>query len=272
MFDFFRNWRERKTEAAFQKKVLRVLADALPHRKWHPGGHPEIILADGISCNLANLRATIKKLRSSKAEEKEMITRHVAAVLDSLTKLELDELDWPQVRDKVRIQLTSESILSSAPLAHVPLGGGLVKLAVVDSDVAFRYISAEDLIRWRINWDELEITACSNLNEACQGRTQVSYVPGPDRLIAVQTLDGFDAARILIPDFRAFVASKLGSPFLFGVPNRDFLICWSHDNSESFLKLTRGRLQQDHKSQPYPISPEVFEANRAQIAPWQPRN
>jgi hypothetical protein len=77
--------------------------------------------------------------------------------------------------------------------------------------------------------------------------------------VGIETKDGFDAARILIPRLREFLAGRLGSPFRFAIPNRDFLICWNAGASSRFAEFTASKVQKDFESQPYPLSPHVFE-------------
>jgi uncharacterized protein YtpQ (UPF0354 family) len=40
------------------------------------------------------------------------------------------------------------------------------------------------------------------------------------KLIAIQTKDSFDAAKILLPSFQEEMFRQLGTPFCFAVPNQ----------------------------------------------------
>ena len=268
MFELFRRLFQQRSEAAFRTRVFRTLPELFPGKEFSLGTDPDIIHIAGAACSVRNLQARMANLKLKSNEEREMIREHFSAAIKAVS--EITDGSWEDVQSRVKLQIGRIEILGVQALAHLPLGANLIKLMVVDGESSFRYITAEDTMRWKISLEELDLVATSNLNDACEGKTQLQYIPGPDRVIAVQTLDGFDAARILIPDFRAFVASKLGAPFLFGVPNRDFLICWSHDNSESFFKLTAERLRVDYKQIPYAISPEVFEGSRSGVEPWTP--
>jgi hypothetical protein len=75
----------------------------------------------------------------------------------------------------------------------------------------------------------------------------------------VGTQDGFDAARIAVPKIRMAFGGKLGFPFYFGIPNRDFLICWSATDGTGVLQFAREKLRHDFQQQPYPISPSIFQ-------------
>jgi hypothetical protein len=73
---------------------------------------------------------------------------------------------------------------------------------------------------------------------------------------AVQRRDAYDAARLLLPEFRARVLSKLGDFVFAGIPNRDFLILWSKDFSghAGFV----AQIKKDSQSRPYPLTDEIF--------------
>ena len=40
---------------------------------------------------------------------------------------------------------------------------------------------------------------------------------------------------------------------------RDFLICWNADASEEFVEFAVSKIRKDFETQPYPLSPHLFE-------------
>lgn len=266
MGGLFKGWGEGD---AFQGRVLKLLRQLFPERSFKRGADADTILSGDVQFGLQNLRAALKLGDGTDEELVHLIKLHFEPMLQ--IKEEKGRLAWDEVGCRLRPQFCPEEFKTQAPLAHAQVCPGLIIAVVVDSDKSYRYLIEEELARWGKGWDEVFCTALENLNQACQGKTEMHYVPGPDRIIALQTHDGFDAARILIPEFRGFVGSKLGSPFLFGIPNRDFLICWSHDNSQNFLTLTTEKIRRDHAEQPYPLSPEVFQGSKDGFQVWVPR-
>lgn len=254
---------------AFQGRVLKLLRQLFPERSFKRGADTETILCGNIQFGLQNLRAAAKQDAQTDAELIDLIKTHFEPMLQM--KDERVGASWDEVSARLRPQFCPEEFKAQAPLAHASVCPGLLIAVVIDSDQSYRYLIQEELVQWGKSWDEVFCTALENLNQACGGKTELHYVPGPDRIIGLQSHDGFDAARILIPEFRAFVGSKLGSPFLFGIPNRDFLICWSHDNSQNFLTLTTEKIRKDHAEQPYPLSPEVFQGSKDGFHVWVPR-
>lgn len=181
-------------------------------------------------------------------------------------------LAWEEVRPMLKPQLCPEGFRLKNPLAHCAVLPGLLAAVVSDGVDSYCYVAAEELAHWGKTWEEVYRIALANLNEACSGQTEVSVAPGPDRSLALQMEDGFDAARILLPEFRSFIAAQLGSPFLFGIPHRDFLLCWSPQNSPRFHALVEEKLRRDFSDGSYPLSSAVFEATPEGISARPPRS
>lgn len=129
---------------------------------------------------------------------------------------------------------------------------------VLDREHGCTYVRTEDVEKWGLKADELYYLAVKNLDVASKNMKAHASESDKARYVGLETDDGYDAARILVPGFRAFVAARLGRPFYFGIPNRDFLICWSADSTVEFTRFTRRNLKKDFAQQPYPLSPEVY--------------
>ena len=125
---------------------------------------------------------------------------------------------------------------------------------------------AEDPELWGVPAADIYERAVENLNRA-SAEVPMHFGSGPDRFIAIEAGDGYDAARLLVPGLRRFIAEHLGSPFLAAVPNRDFLICWATDASPSFHEFARGKVSKDNAEQPYSLTAEIFVASPDAIAP-----
>ena len=119
----------------------------------------------------------------------------------------------------------------------------------LDSPQNFAYIVESALKRWKLSVDEVHELAIRNLVERS---AELEVKAGQDEegrvaLAVIQTMDGYDASRILLPTLHERLSQYLGSPFLAGIPNRDFLICF-RDSPEVVASVTaadRGRLPQD---------------------------
>lgn len=85
------------------------------------------------------------------------------------------------------------------------------------------------------------------------------------KFLMIQSNDGYDAARLLAPKFREFLASKLGYPFHAGIPNRDFLIVWSIENPEKMKSGFAESIAEDFREKPYPLTPNVLVVTKEKI-------
>jgi uncharacterized protein YtpQ (UPF0354 family) len=129
---------------------------------------------------------------------------------------------------------------------------------VLDDERSYRYVRAEELEKWGVSKSELYEVAAGNLAEKSSGMA-ITLIPPPRGFLAVATGDGFDAVRIILPSFQELVKEHIGTPFRFGVPNRDFLICWNAEEPEDFQTAVRENIANDSKSRPYPLSSTAFE-------------
>jgi hypothetical protein len=141
----------------------------------------------------------------------------------------------------------------------LPFDAGILVGLVIDHEKNYQYVRQQDLAQWQQKKEALLPIAVENLDRLSQSIPMEISTSPTARYIGIETKDGFDAARILIPGLRAFIGSRLGLPFLFGIPNRDFLICWSRDSSAEFHTSTRNNIAEDYRSRPYRLSSRVFE-------------
>ncbi len=86
------------------------------------------------------------------------------------------------------------------------------------------------------------------------------------KFMMLNTHDGYDAARLLVPEFRDFIASKLGYPFHAGIPSRDFLIMWSLDNPDKMKIGFASSIKLDFEEKAYPLTPNVLKVSKNGIS------
>ena len=89
----------------------------------------------------------------------------------------------------------------------------------------------------------------------------------PGKFLTISAGDGYDAARLVLPEVRAELGKQLGYPFFAAVPNRDFCVAWSQDYA--FADRFAAKAAQDFATRGHPISLQVFrvEADRIELAP-----
>jgi uncharacterized protein YtpQ (UPF0354 family) len=79
---------------------------------------------------------------------------------------------------------------------------------------------------------------------------------GKINLILFQTLDGYDASRVLLPTLNARLKEHLGSPFCAAIPNRDILLCFRND-PDSVSRL-RQQIADDFRTMPHQVTDKLL--------------
>ena len=159
-------------------------------------------------------------------------------------------------------QLMPSEFLERMMLVHLPFGEGVVIGFVVDSENAYSYVTEENKEEWQVTTQVIQDTAMANLHRRSQG-IEMTAVPRPNGLFLVNTMDGFDAVRILDEQLQELIAENIGLPFFAGIPNRDFLICWSKNEDRDFQDRMISQISEDFDEQPYPLSRSAFEIKEA---------
>ena len=167
--------------------------------------------------------------------------------------------EFDAARTRLKAQLMPPDYAQQAPIVCLPFGRTLAIGIVLDSEKGYTYVRNEDALQWRKSDGELLDIAVANLDEASRKIPMQTADSTEAKWVGIEIKDGFDAARILIPNLRKFVSSRLGSPFRFAVPNRDFLICWNTEASTRFFDFTKSKIRKAFEVQPYPLSPHIFE-------------
>jgi len=148
-----------------------------------------------------------------------------------------------------------------------PLVAGLVVAYAVDSERSLWYIPRVAFERWSISVDDLHDKAIENLVDRSQAIAAhaAQDETGRINLILFQTMDGFDASRLLLPTLNARLREHLGSPFAAGIPNRDILLCFRSDPQT--VDRLRDQIARDYRQMPHPITDRLLLVTPDGIAP-----
>jgi hypothetical protein len=258
------------TRAEFQAFVLDVLRERFPERDYAAGDCEDLIVCGSEQFGLHNLQARCGNVEADDGELRELVASHFNRMAQ-LAELHgaNDSPAWSIIQPRLRPQIMPAEFTRQVPIVHLPLGATaedgagedadvLIGIAL-DSEAGYSYVRLEDAALWGRTPEELFETALENLKDASR-ELPMAMFPEPNLAIVIETKDGYDAARILIPDLREFVAGKLGEPFFAGIPNRDFLIMWSRDASQEFQTFCRQKIAEDFGQQDHPLSPRILVA------------
>ncbi len=154
-------------------------------------------------------------------------------------------------------------------LVTQPLVAGLRVAYVIDGDRTIAYVPWEALARWEIDVDRLHERALANLvrqSESMNAHAAKDADTGEINLVLFQSLDGFDASRLLLPNLHERLRDHLGSPFVAAVPNRDILVCFRGD--EATVEGLRARIKQDYRTMPHQVTDRLLLVTADGLAPY----
>ncbi|MGD0249041.1 MAG: hypothetical protein ABSB75_08325 [Candidatus Limnocylindrales bacterium] len=123
-------------------------------------------------------------------------------------------------------------------------------------------VGVDHLLAWGVGPDEVHAAAMSNLGAWSVGASWADEVDGHRRILWSDGGEGLDAARILLEDVRARLASDLGPArrILVGLPERDLLIAAGlAEGDDEFGSLFADYVADRAHSADEPIDRRVFE-------------
>jgi uncharacterized protein YtpQ (UPF0354 family) len=174
-----------------------------------------------------------------------------------------------EVRDKLMPMLVSSELdeLKASKIVTQPVVEGLAVTYVLDGDRTIAYVPTSALERWGITVDELHDLALGNLiRQSQQIQAHAAQDENGDvNLILFQTMDGYDATRLLLPSLHDKLREHLGSPFAAAIPNRDILLCFR--NEADNVQRIRNQVAEDYRSRPYQVTEGLFLVTADGVAP-----
>lgn len=256
MFRSFFKKRAEEEPESFRDRVLKYVRVAFPKEKFEiSSSKDDVILVKDFEIGLQNLKIKFDQSDRSQQTFEQLVQEHFQFVLTGPQSIP----DFALARDILKPQIMPLEYTQQASILSFPFGRTLAIGIVLDREQGYVYLNSETLAKWNKTEKELLDIAISNLDTASRQMKMEASNSDEAKWVGIEEKDGFDAARILIPNLRKFLASRLGSPFRFGIPNRDFLICWNTEASKKFSDFSVTKLKKDFNSQPYPLSDHIFE-------------
>lgn len=242
----------------FVERVIEVVHKRFPLVKIaRARKQPFSLLVNGHVASLEN----VYRISALRPEE---LRRHVERWMVELLRASEGSPDqqggFEDLKERIMPMVLSGTVsdVSSGTMVTQPLVGNLLVSYAVDSDRTIAYIPEAHFEGWRMSIDQLHETAMANLIKksesiAAQAAQDES---GRINLIIFQTMDGYDASRILLPNLHERLREHLGSPFAAGIPNRDILLCFRND--EETVSRLRGQIAQDFQQMPHQVTDQLL--------------
>jgi uncharacterized protein YtpQ (UPF0354 family) len=245
------------TREQFAERVLEVVREKFPLVKVARAPQPFSLTINGNPASLENLyRLTLLRPQDLKRHAE----RWIVEILRASEGHPDHSGTYEQVRDRIFPMVIPQAPndLQPASMVTQPFVANLMIAYALDQDRTIDYIPRRRFEEWKISVDQLHETALANLVRKSE-TLNAHAAPDEDggvSLIIFQTMDGYDASRILLPNLHDRLREYLGSPFAAGVPNRDILLCFKND--EATVTKYREQIVADYQQMPHQVSEHLL--------------
>jgi uncharacterized protein YtpQ (UPF0354 family) len=250
----------RLVRSSFEEVVAAELRSA--GYEAEPGSGFTVTAHDGPNRIDVALEDAFARYRAAPQREDEIVANVVA---DAQARLEdgLSKTSLEDVRADLMPLLKGRFELRTYGFepAQTPFPGRLAVVYVVDAEDAFTLVRPEDVERWGTTVAELEELALDNLFAQTNEDEPLLCEPsGGQKLCGWASSDGYDAARMLVPELRDQIVEELGGPAAYAVPMENVFIALALDVLENgnTEELFRVKLQRDFQTSDDPLSPDIF--------------
>jgi hypothetical protein len=247
----------------FVGRVLEIARTRFPLEKISLAEQPFALSINGHVASLENLyRLTLLQPEELQRQAERWVVELLRAADSPDVSAGLDE-----VRQRVLPMILPDNGSVAMGAFNRPLVTGLVVAYAVDHDRTIAYVSPSRFQKWGIDADELHELALSNLSER-SGEINAHAAQddqGRVNLMLFQTLDGYDASRLLLPSLHGRLREYLGSPFAAAIPNRDILLCFRDE--EEMVNRLRPQVAADYARMPHQITDGLLLVTLDGIAP-----
>lgn len=208
--------------------------------------------------------ASLENLYRIAALRPEQTDRHIDRWMVELLRASEGTPDhaksFKELRERIMPMVLSSTVtdLHSGTMVSQPLLDELYVAYAVDNDRTIAYIPRAIMDKWKISVDELHEAAIENLvrqSEAINAQAAQDE-EGQVNLVIFQTMDGYDASRLLLPSLHDRLKGYLGSPFVAGIPNRDILICFRND--PEMVQRLQQQIKSDFQQMPHQITDRLL--------------
>jgi uncharacterized protein YtpQ (UPF0354 family) len=197
------------------------------------------------------------------------VERWVVELLRAAEGTPDQQATFDELRDRIfPMVLTSTTTdMNTGTMVTQPFVENLLIAYAVDSDRTIAYIPVGHFQSWGITLEQLHETALKNL--VARSQSMNAHAAQDDKgkvnLILFQTMDGYDASRILLPMLHDRLRGHLGSPFAAGIPNRDILLCFRNDPAN--VQRLQQQISNDYRNMPHQVTDRLLLVTADGVAP-----
>lgn len=252
-------------EKEFGDYIFGFLSTEYKQRKFKKSDDPLLIQYEETQLGLESLFKKLQESQLSRTDLDIVVKDHFDSIFSQLDMSDrYHDLKWNEAKKIIRPMFSSSDLSKKINVFSTKVDSNVISTFVLDNPKGYRYVTNEDIKKWDVSAKEVKENAENNLNIVSKGIRLQGNLDDVKFLI-VQTDDGYDAARLLSPSFRDFLANKLGYPFYAGIPNRDFLIAWAKNTPEEVTNQFAKSIASDYRDKPNSLTPNILEVTKEGI-------
>lgn len=252
------------TREQFVDQVVKYVHEKFPLVKISPGKEPFSMLVNG---HLASMENVYRMAVLQPEDMRHHIERWVVELVRASEGTPDRGGSFEELRDRILPMIVADAERDRRTMVIEPMLEGLSVAYAIDSDRTIAYIPEAQFNDWAIDRETLHEAAIENLIKRSEAMSAhaAQDEEGKINLILFQTMDGYDASRVLLPNLHEKLREHLGSPFVAAIPNRDILLCFRNDD-ETVARL-REQIEADHKRMPHGVTERLLLVTPDGIAP-----
>ena len=252
---------------AFAEQVLQMIQQELPGETVELAG-PMDVLVSGRHLDLNNL---FRMVRCEPARGAQIVREFLSRITDG-EAMAGAAMPLSLVQSRIMPRIQPDSLfehLDRQQVAHTPWVNGTSIVYVIDMPHVTVSITLEQLIRWGLDIEEIEVCARRNLARYAPS-LEVKIIESSEggRVALLSAQDGYDAARLLMNTLHSRLAPKLNGDFYVAAPARDIFLAISA-GPDNFIDRVKHRVDRDFERLPYPITPDLFVVTQDGVAGTQ---
>jgi len=242
--------------AAFRQAVLALLDHR--HPEWHatPGNDTMTITIGHNVISLDNIYLHVREMPQARRDNE------IVSLIENMVNADSGDTSLAEARPRLRPQVVPiEYREAGYDLVFRPFLANLIVAYAIDDEKAFQLLRQPMLDSWKIGRDEIETIAIENLETISSAIALKAEDGDSGSYLAVDTSDGYDAVRLLLPQFMNRLRATLKAPAVFvGIPNREFLVAWTPDFSKR--RGFAAQVARDARARPHPLTDALFVASK----------
>jgi uncharacterized protein YtpQ (UPF0354 family) len=239
----------------FVEQVFQIVRARFPLVKLAAGDEQFTVRVNG---NLVSLENIYRMTALKPDEMKHSIERWVVELLRAAEGSPDQQLSFEELKERILPMILPEKSAAHEGVVSESLVEGLRIGYAIDNDRTIAYIPQPHFSSWSITEQELHDVAIENLVRRSEQMSAHAAQDDEGRisLIIFQTMDGYDASRVLLPTLHERLREHLGSPFCAGIPNRDILLCFRND--EETVTRLREQIKDDYSKMPHSVTDQLL--------------